>query len=222
MGDMFMSVKLIWGNIPNWGYDSVRGLLECLKTVEPSTYEHCLRVGEYSRKLARDIGLNEYEQKVAEFSGLLHDIGKISIEKEVLLKPGRLDPKELDIMKSHSRVSEQIVKPLATNSFFAQLLPGIRGHHERIDGEGYPDKKIGDDISLFARIILVVDTYDAMTENRVYRKGLPEEIVFAELKRCAGTQFDSQLVKAFLQAQPYWKPADNEKETYHEIIKKIA
>ena len=222
MGDC-VSVKLIWGNIPTWGYDSVKGLLECLKTVEPTTYEHCLRVGEYSRKLARDIGLNEYEQKIAEFSGLLHDIGKIGIDKEILLKPGRLEPKELDIIKNHSRMSEQIVKPLATtNNFFSQLLPGIRGHHERIDGEGYPDKKIGDDISLFARIILVVDTFDAMTENRVYRKGLPQEIVFAELKRCSGSQFDAQLVKAFLQAQPYWNRQESEQETYHEIIKKIA
>lgn len=214
-------MKLIWGNIPNWAYDSVKGFLECLKAAEPSTYEHCLRVGDYSRKLARDIGLNEYEQKIAEFSGLLHDIGKIGVEKDILLKPGRLDAKELDIMRNHSMISEQIVKPLAINPFFAQLLPGIRGHHERIDGEGYPDKKIGDEISLFARIILVVDTFDAMTENRVYRKGLPPEVAFAELKRCGGSQFDVQLVKAFLQAQPYWR-ADNEKETQNLIIKKIA
>lgn len=216
-------MKLIWGNIPNWAYDSVKGFLECLKTVEPSTYEHCLRVGEYSRKLARDIGLNEYEQKVAEFSGLLHDIGKIGVEKDILLKPGRLDPKELDIMRNHSMMSEQIVKPLAINPFFSQLLPGIRGHHERIDGEGYPDKKVGDEISLFARIILVVDTFDAMTENRVYRKGLPPEIAFAELKRCGGSQFDSQLVKTFLQAQPFWNAdKDKDQETDHLIVKKIA
>lgn len=216
-----MSAKLIWGNIPTSAYDSVKSLLECLKTVEPTTYEHCLRVGEYARRLAKDMGLNEYEQKVAEFSGLLHDIGKIGVDKEILLKPGRLDPKELDIMKSHSVMSENIVKPLATNQFFSQLMPGIRGHHERVDGEGYPDKKIGDDISLFARIILVVDTYDAMTENRVYRRGLPEEIVFAELKRCSGTQFDAQLVKIFLGSQPYWKQ-DKDEETYHEIVRKIA
>lgn len=216
-----VSVKPIWGNVPNWAYDSVKGFLECLKTAEPSTYEHCLRVGEYSRKLARDIGLNEYEQKVAEFSGLLHDIGKIGVEKGILLKPGRLDPKELDIMRNHSTISEQIIKPLGSNPFFAQLLPGIRGHHERIDGEGYPDKKIGDEISLFARIILVVDTFDAMTEDRVYRKGVPAEAAFAELKRCGGSQFDAQLVKAFLQAQPHWG-MEPDQETHHLIIKKIA
>ncbi len=73
-----------WGDIPDWSYESVRSLLEALKAVEPSTYYHCLRVGEYSRKLAADIGLNEYEQKQAEFSGLLHDIGKIGIDRNVL------------------------------------------------------------------------------------------------------------------------------------------
>lgn len=217
-----VSVKLIWGNIPSWANDSVKGLLECLKAVEPSTYEHCLRVGEYSRRLARDIGLNEYEQKVAEFSGLLHDIGKIGVDKNILLKPGRLEPNELDIIRSHSMISEHLVKPLAQNPFFAQLLPGIRGHHERVDGEGYPDKKIGDEISLYARIILVVDTFDAMTETRVYRKGLPTEVAFQELQRCGGSQFDSRLVEAFLQSQPFWKTNENEAETYHEIVKKIA
>lgn len=216
-----MSIHSRWGNIPNWGYDSVRALLESLKAVDPMTYEHCLRVGEYSRKLARDMGLNEYEQKLAEFSGMLHDIGKIGVDKGILLKPGRLDPIELDIMKNHSIMSENIVKPLTVHPFFNQILPAIRGHHERVDGQGYPDKKMGDDVPLLARIILTVDTYDAMTENRAYRKGLPEDVVFAELKRCSGTQFDAQIVRIFLEAQPHWKH-DTDQETQHEIIRKIA
>lgn len=216
-----MSSQQSWGNIPNWSYEAVRALLESLKSVEPTTYEHCLRVGEYSRKLARDMGLNEYEQKLAEFAGMLHDIGKIGIDKDILMKPGRLDPKEHDIMKSHSIMSETIVKPLATHQFFNQILPGIRGHHERMDGEGYPDKKVGETIPLLARIILVVDTFDAMSENRAYRKGLPEEIVFAELKRCSGTQFDPQIVRIFLQAHPTWKQ-EVEQETLHKIIKRVA
>ncbi len=216
-----MSSQSNWGNIPNWAYESVRALLETLKAVEPTTYEHCLRVGEYSRKLSRDMGLNEYQQKLAEFSGMLHDIGKIGIDKEILLKPGRLEPIEYDIMKSHSVLSETIVKPLAMHPFFAQMLPAIRGHHERLDGEGYPDKKMGDEIPLISRIILTVDTFDAMGEDRAYRKGLPNEIIFAELKRCAGTQFDNDIVKIFLQAQPLWQQ-ESEKETYNNIIKKIA
>jgi putative nucleotidyltransferase with HDIG domain len=216
-----MSAQSNWGNIPNWAYESVRTLLECLKSVDPATYEHCLRVGEYSRKLSRDMGMNEYQQKISEFAGMLHDIGKIGIDREILLKPGRLEPIEYDIMKSHSILSENIIRPLTTHPFFAQILPAVRGHHERIDGEGYPDKKMGDEIQLIARVILTVDTFDAMGEDRPYRKGLPEEIIFAELKRCAGTQFDSDIVKVFLQGQPHWKK-DYEKETLNNIIKKIA
>lgn len=216
-----MSGNSNWGNVPQWAHESVKALLESLKVVEPTTYEHCLRVGEYSRKLARDIGLNEYEQKLSEFAGMLHDIGKIGIDKEILLKPGRLEPIEYDIMKNHPVMSETIVKPLATHPFFGQIIPAIRGHHERMDGEGYPDKKMGSDIPLIARIILIVDTFDAMGEDRAYRKGLPEEIIFAELKRCSGTQFDSDLVKSFLQAQPYWKD-EFDQETFHKIIRKIA
>jgi putative nucleotidyltransferase with HDIG domain len=213
MGDSNMA----WGDIPDWSYDSVRVMLEALKAVEPSTYFHCLRVGEYSRKLAREAGLNEYEQKIAEFAGMLHDIGKIGIERSVLLKPGKLDPHELDIIRNHSIISEQIIKPFENTPFFKEIIPAVRGHHERLDGEGYPDKLIGDEIPLISRVILVVDTYDAMSENRIYRKGLPDDIIYAELKRCAGTQFDPQLVKMFLSAHVSWKNQKNDDATIHYI-----
>jgi putative nucleotidyltransferase with HDIG domain len=211
-----------WGNIPDWSYSSVKALLEALKSVDPSTYHHCMRVGEYCRKLARDAGLNEYEQKVAEFSGMLHDIGKIGIERSVLLKPGKLDAHELDIIRNHSTISAEIVQPLAHHAFFGEVVPNVRAHHERIDGEGYPDKLIGDEIPLVARIILVVDTYDAMSEDRIYRKGLPDEIIYSELKRCAGTQFDPQLVKMFLAAHKTWKNEKSDGATVHHIIKRVA
>lgn len=213
---------MAWGDVPDWAYESVRALLQTLKAVEPGTYEHCVRVGEASRKLAREIGLNEFEQKVAEFSGLLHDIGKIGIDKNILLKPTRLDPKEHDIMKTHSKISEDIVRPLSSHPFFKAMMPAIRGHHERLDGEGYPDKLMGEAIPLIARVILVVDTYDAMSENRVYRKGLPDEVVYAELLRCSGTQFDPQLVQMFLQAHKHWKEQPIEEETDSRIIRRIA
>jgi putative nucleotidyltransferase with HDIG domain len=197
-------------------------MLEALKAVEPSTYYHCLRVGEYSRKLAREAGLNEYEQKVAEFAGMLHDIGKIGIERNVLLKPGKLDPHELDIIRNHSIISEQIIKPFEHFDLFSQIIPAVRGHHERLDGEGYPDKLIGDEIPLISRVILVVDTFDAMSENRIYRKGLPDDIIYAELKRCAGTQFDPQLVKIFLAAHAGWKKQNGDEATIYHIHRKVA
>ena len=217
-----LPVTHVWGDIPEWAYDSARALMASLKVVDPLTFAHCCRVGEYSRKLAQDAGLSEYQQKLAEFAGMFHDIGKIGISQDIIAKPGKLDPLELDVMRRHPVLSEEIVKPLAHHPFFAEILPAIRGHHERFDGEGYPDKKVGEDIHVMARIILIVDTYDAMSQTRAYRKGLPDEVVYAELKRCSGTQFDSQLVKTFLQAHPSWNLNEQEQETQAKIIKKIA
>ncbi|MFM6927502.1 MAG: HD-GYP domain-containing protein [Bdellovibrio sp.] len=211
-----------WGDIPAWAYEAAQALMQSLKIVDPVTYAHCCRVGEMSRKLARDAGLNEYQQKLAEFAGLFHDIGKMGVSQDIIAKPGKLDPRELAIMKSHPVMSEEIVQPLAKHDFFANILPGIRGHHERVDGTGYPDKILGDEINILARVILVVDTYDAMSQTRAYRKGLPDEVVYEELKRCAGTQFDSQLVKIFLQAHPKWIGQQVDKETDHLLIRKIA
>lgn len=212
----------LWGDIPAWAYESAQSLMQALKIVDPVTYAHCCRVGEMSRKLARDAGLNEYEQKLAEFAGLFHDIGKMGVSQAIIAKPGKLDPAELAIMKSHPVLSEQIIQPLAAHEFFSRILPGIRGHHERVDGTGYPDKKLGDEIPVLARIILVVDTYDAMSQTRAYRKGLPDEVVYEELKRCSGTQFDSQLVNVFLQAHQTWKAQNGDPDTQEYLIKKVA
>ena len=216
-------MKSSWGDIPSWAYDSAKSLLQTLKVVDQVTYAHCCRVGELARKLARDSGLNVYEQKIAEFSGLFHDIGKIGISQDIIAKPSKLTDIEYDIMKKHSEMSEDIIKPLAGSSeFFAHLLPGIRGHHERIDGRGYPDKKNGDEIPLIARIILVVDTYDAMSETRAYRKGLPIETVVSELLRCSGTQFDSQLVDTFIKAQKHWHKEVVDQDTLYYVLKDVA
>lgn len=211
-----------WGDIPAWAYEAAQALMQSLKVVDPVTYSHCCRVGEMSRKLARDTGLNEYEQKLAEFSGLFHDIGKIGVPQSIIAKPGKLDEAEHLVMQNHPILSEQIIEPLASHDFFAGLLPGIRGHHERMDGQGYPDKILGEEIPLIARIILVVDTYDAMSQTRAYRKGLPDDVVYAELKRCSGTQFDSRLVQIFLQAHESWKSQKSDTETFDRIIKKTA
>ncbi|MGE5087244.1 MAG: HD-GYP domain-containing protein [Bacillota bacterium] len=215
-----MSVN--WGDVPAWAYQAAQALMQSLKIVDPVTYAHCCRVGEMSRKLARDAGLNEYQQKLAEFAGLFHDIGKMGVSQDIIAKPGKLDPRELAIMKSHPVLSEEIVQPLAKHDFFANILPGIRGHHERVDGTGYPDKILGDEINILARVILVVDTYDAMSQTRAYRKGLPDAVVYEELKRCSGTQFDSQLVKIFLQAHPRWSGQQVDQETEYLLIRKIA
>lgn len=213
-----------WGDIPSWAYESSQVLMQSLKFVDPLTYEHCCRVGEFSRLLARDAGLNEYEQKQAAFAGLFHDIGKIGIGASILQKPSRLDEVEYEMMKTHSVLSEDIIKPLTTHKFFHDLAPAVRGHHERMDGQGYPDKKRGDEIPLLARVILIVDTFDAMTQDRPYRKGLPLEVMYAELKKYAGTQFDEQLVRIFLEAHKTWGAADKDKDqdSLHLLLKQVA
>lgn len=213
-----------WGDIPSWANNTALALMQTLSYVDPVTYEHCCRVAALSRKLAQSAGLNEYEQTVAEFSGLFHDLGKIGISNEIIAKPGKLDPKEIDIMRNHSIISESILKPLAEkDSFFRQLLAPVRGHHERVDGEGYPDRLVSDKINLLSRMILIVDTYDAMSQTRSYRKGLPNEVVYAELKRCSGTQFDSQLVKTFLDSHKFFgQNKDNNETSIVEYLKRAA
>lgn len=217
------SMSSPWGDIPAWAYESAQILMQSLKVVDPVTYAHCCRVGEFARKLARDAGLNEYEQKIAEFSGLFHDIGKMGVSQDIVAKPGKLTDDEYKVMQSHPLMSEAIISPLAKrHSFFEQMLPGIRGHHERMDGRGYPDKILGEEVPLVARIILVVDTYDAMSQTRSYREGMSDEVVYAELKRCSGTQFDPRLVQVFLQAHKGWKTQAPDSETLNHILSKIA
>ncbi len=208
-------------DIPSSVYKMARALLQSLKVVDPLTFYHCCRVGEYSRRLSRDAGLSEYEQKVAEFSGLFHDVGKIAVPQVVLHKPAKLDPEEFKIVKKHPEYSEQIVQALADEPFFKDLLSPVRSHHEWVDGTGYPDRLSGDQIPLVARVILVVDTYDAMTQSRSYRQGLSKEVAYAELNKYAGSQFDSQLVKIFLEAHPLWQ-RESDPETNDKIIKHIA
>lgn len=195
-------------DIVDWTYDSVKAIMETLRIVDEATYRHCLRVGETCRRLSRDLGLNELQQRSAHFAGMLHDIGKMGISLSILHKPSRLTDSEFEIMKNHSCLSEEIIRPLSRqNKFIELILSGVRGHHERVDGSGYPDRLEGDAIPLYARIILVSDTFDAMKHSRAYRNGLDNEAIYAELKRCAGTQFDFQIVKTFLEAHPTWNEA---------------
>jgi HD-GYP domain-containing protein (c-di-GMP phosphodiesterase class II) len=159
--------------------------------------------------LAQAAGLDVFEQKLCEFAGLFHDVGKIGIPDNILNKPGKLTDHEFNVMKSHPEVSVEILNPLSRVEFYARLIPGVLHHHERFDGRGYPDGVKGEEIPLYSRIILVADTYDAMTSSRAYRKGLAPEIAYKELKDFAGRQFDPKLVEIFLSIHPQWKESDN-------------
>ncbi|MDX9732265.1 MAG: HD domain-containing phosphohydrolase, partial [Bdellovibrionales bacterium] len=115
---------------------------------------------------------------------------------------------EYKVKQSHPVLSVEILKPLSRVEFFARTLPGIRHHHERFDGRGYPDGLKGEDIPLASRIILVVDTFDAMTWSRPYRKGLPAEVAYKELQDFAGRQFDPKFVEIFLRVHASWNMQD--------------
>ncbi|MDR3608080.1 MAG: HD-GYP domain-containing protein [Oligoflexia bacterium] len=205
---------------PEWIQAMTEALLQALKLRDPYTYGHSRRVGRNARKLAAAAGLNEFEQRTIELSSVFHDLGKLSIPDSILLKPGRLNAEETVIMKQHPLKSVEALLPLENIPVFKATLPGIRSHHERIDGRGYPDGLAGDKIPLAARIILIADTFDAMTTTRAYRKGLPFDYAYQELKVFSGRQFDPALVKIFLQAHPAWE--DFEIEFQEEFIAKEA
>lgn len=201
-----------WDDIPNWALEVSNSILQAVKEKDTHTFFHCCRVGRGSRKLAKAMGLNEFEQAVMEFSGLFHDIGKAGIPSEILLKPGRLNNDEVEIMKAHPVKSAQIIEPFTHTAFFRFLMPGIRYHHEKIDGTGYPFGLAGERIPLSARLVAVVDTFDAMTNARTYRKPIPVNKVIQELKDFSGTQFDTHMVKIFLEALPHFQKEDKEHE----------
>jgi putative nucleotidyltransferase with HDIG domain len=197
-----------WTDIPDSSLQIAHAIMETVRLRDPETYSHCVRVSRGSRLLARAAGLDEVEQKVAEFAGLFHDIGKIGIADSILFKPGRLTDEEMNVVKAHPEMSIQIIKPLIDLEFFARLVPGVLYHHEWFNGQGYPHGVVGESIPLPARIVLIADTYDAITADRVYRKGRPAEYAYRELKDYSGRQFDPSLVKIYLQAHPGWGGSD--------------
>lgn len=165
---------------------------------DPYTYGHSARVADFSRKIGMEMGLPEYEVDLLFKTALLHDIGKIGVPDRVLLKDGKLTDEEFAYIKAHPVIGEKILKQVQPISEIQQLLPGVRSHHERLDGKGYPDQLKGDDIPLFGRIIAVADSYDAMTSDRPYRKGMPHPKALAILLEGRGTQWDPEIVNAFI------------------------
>ncbi|SFB70689.1 HD-GYP domain-containing protein [Butyrivibrio sp. YAB3001] len=161
---------------------------------------HSERVGLYAGRLARemaaDYNFTEEDILQVRYVGLVHDIGKIGVADNVLNKPGRLSDEEFSLMKKHTEIGYEIMSNLGDG--VDGILDGIRYHHERFDGRGYPDGLSGEDIPLIARILALADSYDAMTSNRVYRNRLSDEKVKEEFVKGAGTQFDPALSRIFV------------------------
>jgi putative nucleotidyltransferase with HDIG domain len=175
---------------------AIRALALALDARDPYTAGHSERVSAISVTVGRQMGLPTEDLDVLRLGALLHDIGKIGISDNVLRKPDGLTPEEFELIKEHPALGARILR---TVPFLAEHLPIVELHHERPDGHGYPHGLTADEIPMLARIVHVADAFDAMTSARAYRPALDTSYAVRELWRCAGTQFDAEVVQALVQ-----------------------
>jgi len=174
----------------------IQSLALTVEARDPYTQGHCERLALYASALGRELGLQEDEIAALERGGYLHDVGKIGIPDSILQKPSRLTTEEFDFMKTHTFIGERLCGQLRT---LVSVRPIVRSHHERRDGNGYPDGLRGDEIPLLAQIISIVDEYDAITTTRPYRAALPAEHAYSELTaEVASGIHSANLVDAFI------------------------
>ncbi len=178
--------------------NGVQMLVHALEAKDAYTSGHSARVARYAVKTAVQLGYTGNRLELLRLGGELHDIGKIGTREAVLNKPGPLSPEEFEHIKGHTALGERILAPFLAESPI--VLGIVRSHHERMDGQGFPDNLIGDSIPVEARIVAVVDAFDAMTTNRAYRSSRTPAAAFEELHSCAGSHFDRAVVQAFTRA----------------------
>lgn len=176
--------------------DMVQTLRYTVEAKDTYTRGHSDRVSEYSVLIGEKLGLPEDQIKTLRIGGLFHDIGKIGIPDSILLKPDKLSDDEYSQIKNHPSIGAHI---LGSAEIFKDIIPIVKHHHERYDGNGYPSRLKGEEIPYIARIAAVADTFDAMTSRRSYRGPIDIEHVKEEIKRCEGTQFDPQIAEVFLE-----------------------
>lgn len=199
-------------------YTTVQAVSEALDEKDTYTHGHSKRVTLYALILGRAMNLDNNTLERLHLAGLLHDIGKIGTPDRILNKPGGLTHEEFDTIKEHPGKGREILQDIRQ---LRDIACWLRSHHEKYDGTGYPDGLKGDEIPLPARILSVADTYDAMTSDRSYRKGLPHETAVQEIKRCSNTQFDPMIVDIFLKKESFFKEAKDTSDT-NEAIKSYA
>jgi response regulator RpfG family c-di-GMP phosphodiesterase len=174
---------------------AITSLVRTVEQRDPYTAGHARRVRLYALRLADALGLDRRRRKQLGLAAVLHDIGKVGIPDNILYKPDRLNPEEDAVIRAHPEIGERILTPIVRSR---AILAAIRGHHERFDGNGYPDRLAGENIPLLARLIAVPDCYDALTTSRAYRPALSQREALAILEAGAGTHFDPALTRAFL------------------------
>jgi putative nucleotidyltransferase with HDIG domain len=174
---------------------AIESLVRVLEERDPYTAGHSLRVHRYALRLADAVGLDGRQRKLLSLAAKLHDIGKAGVPESILHKPGRLTLAEESVVREHTVIGERILRPIIRNR---DVLAAIRGHHERLDGNGYPDGLCGDQISFLARMIAIPDCFDAMTTERSYRAALPLSQALGVLSAGSGSHFDPELVRAFV------------------------
>jgi putative nucleotidyltransferase with HDIG domain len=176
--------------------DTITVLAQAVEMRDEYTGGHTFRVTSYALMLARQLSLSPEDVELIRIGTPLHDIGKIGIADAILRKPDRLTPQEFEVMKTHTVKGAEIV---ATVPDLQPIIPIVRSHHERWDGQGYPDGLGGEAISPLARVVALADAFDAMTSDRAYRKGMPPEAAFAEIAEQSGRQFDPTFAALFLE-----------------------
>jgi putative two-component system response regulator len=187
----------------------IMAVIRILEAKDPGTKGHCERVAELSRRLAKEHGLVDEDLQDLRHAALLHDIGKIGVEDAIIRSPEKLSSAELEKVHSHPSIGIEIIRSLSSLS---RALGPIQSHHERFDGTGYPEKLAREDIPLEARIIAVADTFDALTNDRPYRKGVGNEEAFEEMRNSARSgQLDPKLVDEFIEMMS--RPAAKDPES---------
>ncbi|MFH1367692.1 MAG: HD domain-containing phosphohydrolase [Elusimicrobiota bacterium] len=187
----------LYADLKDLFMSTITAFAKAIEAKDPYTRGHSERVRDISVTIAKEMGFSEKELKELEITALLHDVGKIGVPETVLRKEGKLEESEYAEMKKHPAIGAEILSSIKQLNM---AIPGIKHHQEHYNGKGYPDKLSGTNIPLFARIIAVADTFDAMTSDRPYRKHLSDQEGIAELKRCSGIQFDGDCVRAFIRS----------------------
>ncbi len=195
-------------------HETLRVLGKTAEYKDPETASHVARVAHYSRMLAREYGLSEEDQDIIFYAAPFHDLGKVGIEDKLLLKPGKLDKDEFEVMKTHAQIGYEILKDSQSEYLKAGAIIAIT-HHEKFDGSGYPNKISGEAIHIYGRIVAVVDVFDALTSHRPYKKAWSFDDALNLLREEKGKHFDPKIIELFE------KNIDEVNEIYNSFKEKL-